>query len=333
MEIFRSDVSSVGNFERLSFIQDASVGLRAIIAIHDTRRGPAFGGVRRRAYTNEAEMLSDVCRLARAMTQKLALAGLAAGGAKTVVWDRPGIDLEGSYRALARVVDEMQGGYICGPDVGTGPREIEWMRVETAFVNDASNDASLRTAEGVFSGLDALRGSLGDQPAWSELTFVVQGLGGVGRDLVQRLQAEGATVVAGDIDGSTRAWAERHGVAWCGFDELWSQAGDVFVPCAVGGLLSHARAGQLRCRAVCGAANNILAAADVATELRSREIVFIPDELVNVGAVAEGVYARRWSGDRTRVEAELASLYSDIATRVRRACERQLRGFAAPHRG
>ena len=52
--------------------------------------GRAFGGVRRVAYPSRADAFADARRLARAMSQKCALAELPAGGAKTVLWDRGG---------------------------------------------------------------------------------------------------------------------------------------------------------------------------------------------------------------------------------------------------
>src|SRR5262245_32507008 len=68
---------------------DAETGLRALIAIHDTRLGPAVGGCRVFAYASEDDAVRDVCRLARAMTAKAALARLAHGGGKAVVWVDP----------------------------------------------------------------------------------------------------------------------------------------------------------------------------------------------------------------------------------------------------
>ena len=46
--------------ERVVFCCDGSVGLRAIIAIHDTTLGPAVGGARMLPYASETEALADV---------------------------------------------------------------------------------------------------------------------------------------------------------------------------------------------------------------------------------------------------------------------------------
>jgi len=60
--------------------RDPATGLRALIALHSTRLGPALGGCRCLPYPDEHTALNDVCRLARGMSYKAALAGLPLGG-------------------------------------------------------------------------------------------------------------------------------------------------------------------------------------------------------------------------------------------------------------
>src|SRR5688572_2327586 len=71
--------------ESMQFCMDPETGLRAIIAVHDTRLGPALGGVRMWNYATEEEAHVDVLRLARGMTYKAAAAGLNLGGGKAVI--------------------------------------------------------------------------------------------------------------------------------------------------------------------------------------------------------------------------------------------------------
>ena len=59
--------------EALLFAQDAASGLRALIAIHDTTLGPAFGGCRMYPYASEQHAMTDVLRLSRGMTYKAAM--------------------------------------------------------------------------------------------------------------------------------------------------------------------------------------------------------------------------------------------------------------------
>ena len=100
--------------ELVSFVSDRESGLRAIIAIHSTVLGPAGGGVRMYPYPSSAEALHDVLRLSRAMTCKIALLGLPAGGGKTVVIGDPRQDKsEAVLEALGRAVEQLGGRYIC----------------------------------------------------------------------------------------------------------------------------------------------------------------------------------------------------------------------------
>ena len=45
---------------------DEASGLKSVIAIHSTRRGPALGGCRIIPYTSSDEAITDAIRLARA---------------------------------------------------------------------------------------------------------------------------------------------------------------------------------------------------------------------------------------------------------------------------
>jgi leucine dehydrogenase len=76
-------------YERLVVAQDRASGLRAIIAVHSTRLGPAVGGVRMWPYATLEEALADALRLAKAMTYKAAAAGLPLGGGKAVIVGDP----------------------------------------------------------------------------------------------------------------------------------------------------------------------------------------------------------------------------------------------------
>ncbi len=71
--------------EQVIAFQNNAVGLRGFLAIHDTTRGPALGGIRIWPYPAEEDALKDALRLSRAMTYKAALAELPCGGGKAVV--------------------------------------------------------------------------------------------------------------------------------------------------------------------------------------------------------------------------------------------------------
>src|SRR5271163_734433 len=62
---------------------------------------------------------------------------------------------------------------------------------------------------------------------------------------------------------------------------------DVFAPAALGAVLNDATIPCLRCRIVCGGANNQLAEVRYDAALAARGIVFVPDYLANAGGVID----------------------------------------------
>ena len=61
---------------------DEKTGLKAIVAVHSTARGPAAGGCRMWPYASAEAALDDALRLSRAMSYKNAMADLDLGGGK-----------------------------------------------------------------------------------------------------------------------------------------------------------------------------------------------------------------------------------------------------------
>lgn len=293
MGIHVLDAMSREGFEEVLGVHDRRTGLRALIALHDTSVGPAFGGIRRYAYLSERQALMDVLRLARAMTRKCVLAGVPGGGGKTVILDEPGLDHEAAYRFLARRVEDLGGRYYTGPDVGTDDEALGWMAEETAYVTcpgDAGpGDLAAATAAGAFAGIQAALRHLDGEPAWGTRRIVVQGLGAVGACLAERLLAVGAEVIGTDIDVDRgRRVAADLGATFVEPSEEVTVSCDVFAPCALGGMLHDVTIERLRTRVVAGAANNVLAKLRHADLLQERGVLFLPDFVTNAGALLRG---------------------------------------------
>ena len=120
------------------------------------------------------------------------------------------------------------------------------------------------------------------------LRVAVQGLGNVGMPLCGYLSAAGAALVVSDLDGNRCAQAAAtYGATLAAPEEIHAQHVDVFVPAALGAVLNDATIPCLRCRVVCGGANNQLAEARHDAALAVRGIVFVPDYLANAGGVID----------------------------------------------
>jgi leucine dehydrogenase len=286
------DAPDFDNHEKITFFCDADSGLRAIVAIHTSSVfGASGGGCRMVPYATPDEALRDVLRLSRAMTYKLALAGIPAGGAKTVVIGDPAKDKsEALLRALGRAVHSLGGRYIIAEDVGTTPDDMEIIASQTPYVvgrKQGSGDTGPATGYGVFVALrSAVAHALG-RADLQGLRVAVQGLGAVGYNLCRHLHLAGAQLWVADprVAAVERAVAEL-GAKTASCDSILALDVDVVAPCALGGVLDDASIPRLRCKVIAGGANNQLAdEARHGRMLHDRGIVFTPDFVANMGGV------------------------------------------------
>jgi leucine dehydrogenase len=146
--------------KKIVYCSDPDTGLKAIIAIHDTTLGPALGGTRMWAYKSEADALHDVLRLSKSMTYKSSIAGLNLGGGKAVIiGDSRKDKTEALLRKFGRFIKNLAGEFITAEDVGTNPRDMEYIRMETQYVTGVpesiggSGDPSPITALGQRKGV------------------------------------------------------------------------------------------------------------------------------------------------------------------------------------
>jgi len=293
MSVHILDAMAREGFEQVIALSDRRSGLRAFLGIHDTTAGPAFGGIRRWSYLDEKQALLDCLRLSRAMTHKCALLELPAGGGKLVVLDRPEMDRVEAYRHIGQCVEELGGRFYTGPDVGTGRDDLACVAERTAYVTrpdeDGPGDLSAATCEGVFAGLAAGLRHLDGEEDWARRVVVIQGLGGIGERLAERLARRGARVIGSDVDANRAAEVGgRLGIEIVDSSGEYDLECDVFAPCALGGILHDLTVKRLRARMVVGGANNVLAKGFHADQLHERGILYLPDFAVNAGALILG---------------------------------------------
>jgi leucine dehydrogenase len=278
--------------EALLFAHDAQSGLRALIAIHDTTLGPAFGGCRMYPYVSEQDATTDVLRLSRGMTYKAAICELPYGGGKSVIIGDPRRDKTPALlRAMGRIVEELGGRYIIADDLGTTLADLMIMREmtrHTAAATAAAQQDLPATAFGLFEALRAAAEVCFGRSDLDGLRVAVQGLGHVGMPLCGYLAAAGAVLLVSDLDAQRCARASAtYGAIAVAPDEIYAQHVDMFAPAALGGVLNDATIPRLRCRVICGGANNQLAELRHDAALAERGVVFVPDYLANAGGVID----------------------------------------------
>ncbi len=274
--------------EQVCFLSDPASGLRAIVAIHSTAPfGIAGGGCRMWPYASDDEALADVLRLSRAMSYKLALCDMPAGGAKMVVIGDPKRDKsEPLLRAIGRSVERLGGKYIVAEDVGTTEADMRIIAKETRYVVGQHTDTGPATAHGSFVALrTAAERAFGTRDLRGR-RVAIHGVGNVGRRLATYLKKEGAELVVSDIDERAveRVCKELGAKAVKG-PAIFEQSVDIFAPCALGAILDDATIGRLQCKLVAGSANNQLAEERHADALMERGILYVPDFIANAGGV------------------------------------------------
>lgn len=265
-----------------------------MVAIHSSTLGPAVGGCRLKPYATLTRAIDDVLRLSAAMTAKCAVAGLAFGGAKSVVRLEPGRVLSPEQRRdvlldHGDLVAEFGGAYLAGPDVGTGPADMLVLREASpyAFCTPESaggtGSSGGPTAVGVLAALRAAATAVFGSADMAGRRVVVSGYGSVGAHLAASLHDAGADVVVSDIDPSKRFDAEQRGLTWAEPEKALTLTADVVVPAAVGGVLS--RETPLDTPLVVGPANNQLTDDAVAEDLAARGVLWVPDYVASAGGI------------------------------------------------
>ncbi|HHY76411.1 MAG TPA: Glu/Leu/Phe/Val dehydrogenase [Firmicutes bacterium] len=282
--------------EQVMFFRDKAGGkLKAIVAFHDSTLGPPLGGTRMYPYASEEEAVTDALRLAKGMTLKSAASGLNHGGVKGIIWGDPEKDKdEILLRAYGRFIEGLKGRFITGTDVGTYSMDFVDVSAETKYVvglpveYGGSGDTSILTAYGVFLGVKACVEEVTGKDSLAGIKVAVQGVGKVGSKLCRHLKEAGASVILTDVRREmARSFAEEIGASYVEPDEILTVEADVFSPNALGAVLNEKTIPLLKCRIVCGGANNQLATPEDADRLYRRGILYAPDYVVNAGGVIQ----------------------------------------------
>jgi leucine dehydrogenase len=332
------DLMETHDYENIFFCQEKTLGLKAIIAIHDTTLGPAAGGIRMWPYESEADAIKDVLRLARGMTYKCAAAGASYGGGKCVVIGDPKHDkTEVRLRALGRFINRLNGLFLTGVDVGTTPEDMLVIRQETPYVVTVPeawggpSDGSQATAYGVVQGIRACLKEVYGSPDLQDRTIALQGVGAVGTHALKYLVEAGAIVTIADIDQvRARLVAAKYNTNIASTEEIHSKRVDVYCPCALGNVLNDQTIPELRCKIVCGSANNQLGENRHGDLLQALGILYAPDYIVNAGGLLSNLDSLNPGGfNHQRAMEQVSRLYNSMENIIAISKEQSIPTFRA----
>ena len=327
------DSPAFDGHEAVHAFHDAGSGLKCIIAVHSTARGPSAGGCRMWAYRSAEAALEDALKLSRAMSYKNAVADLELGGGKAVIiGDSRTGKTPALFEAFGKAVDAVCGRYWAAEDVGVSPADLAHARKHSRYVagldghEAASGDPSPVTAEGVFRGVKlAAKRAYGSD--LNGMTVAIQGVGHVGAILAAKLHAAGARLIVADVnEPAVREMAARTGAEVVRPELIFDADAQVFAPCALGGAVSLETLPRIKARVIAGGANNQLVSAEAGRALYEKGKIYAPDYVINGGGiinVAAEIRAldRGEAYDPAWVEAKLARLMQTLDEVLQRSVD------------
>jgi leucine dehydrogenase len=288
MSVF--DAVDFDQHEHVSFFYDWETGLKAIVAIHNTNRGPALGGCRMWPYATEEQAITDVLRLSRGMTYKSAIANLDFGGGKAVIIGDPRSQKsQALFQAFGRCVEQFSGGYITAEDVGTTVEDMAYIKDATSHVvgiPGGSGDPSPFTALGVYESMRAAVFYRLGKSSLRGIKVAVQGLGNVGYNLCKNLAEGGAQLIVSDIDlERVERVVKEFKAKPVSPENIFSVDAEIFSPCAMGAVINDGTLLQLKCLMIVGSANNQLESQAHGEILGKMKMLYAPDYVVNAGGL------------------------------------------------
>ena len=277
---------SISGYERVIHAINETTKLNCIIGIHNTKLGPALGGVRSWSYGNFEEHLNEALRLSKAMSLKNSVCGINFGGGKAVI-NLKGIKKSPElYESYGELVDQLNNTYITAGDVGTSMEDLVSINKTTKYVSGIKLETSAPTAKGIFNAINTVYEFLTHKKL-EESTIAISGVGKVGSKLSKLLFEKKAKLIVSNIGKDAIDQLKREKISFKEFDinSIFEQVCDIISPCALGEVINSEIKKKLKCKAIVGAANNQLDKPETAIWLKENNIFYAPDYLVNSGGV------------------------------------------------
>lgn len=314
------DKPAFAGHESVHHFFDAKTGLRAIIAIYSTARGPAAGGCRMWNYATADDAFVDALRLSEGMSNKNAMADLPLGGGKAVIWGNSKTDKTPDlFRAFGRAIETLNGKYWSAEDVGVSVHDMAYAAEETKYVaglptgKAASGDPSPVTAKGVFLGIKATALRAFGTDDLNGKHVAVQGVGHVGAYVCGHLAKAGAKLTVTDVNAEAlAAVAKDTGAKVVAPDEIYDVDADIFSPNALGAIISPTTLPRLKVKVIAGGANNQLSTADMGEKVLDKGILYAPDYVINGGGIINVAAEISGTYDPAWVEAKVQRLVQTL---------------------
>jgi leucine dehydrogenase len=195
---------------------------------------------------------------------------------------------------------------------------MEYINMETKHVTGlpesmgGGGDPSPVTAYGVYLGMKATAKKVYGNDSLAGKKIGVQGIGQVGKHLVEYLVKENAEVFITDIfEDKVKAVAKDLQVTGVAPESFYDMDMDIYAPCALGGTVNDETISRLNCAIIAGAANNQLK--DETRHgymLMDKSIAYAPDFLINAGGLINVYHEHLGSYNRKRVLEQVENIYN-----------------------
>jgi leucine dehydrogenase len=278
------------DIEKIYLKHDKTTGLKAIIAINSTIKGPALGGCRCIPYNSSFDAILDAIKLSKAMTLKAALVDIPIGGGKSVIINNENfIDRTKCFKVFGKFIQSLKGKYIVGIDCGTTVKDMDTIATQTSYVSCTSKMTgftSFHTAMGIYEGMKASAKHLYNVDNLKGFHIAIQGVGDVGFFLCELLTKAGAKLTITDINkNNLNKCKQAFNTDVVSPESIYRVKCDIFSPCALGGTLNDETIKTLQTKIIAGGANNQLAHPKLSNALLNNNIFYAPDYVINSGGL------------------------------------------------
>src|SRR3990167_623146 len=178
---------AVNHHEKLIFGSNEKVGLKVILAIHNTTLGPSTGGTRL-ALVSEDKAIEEALRLSYAMTFKTAIIDEPFGGSKAVIIGDPTkLKTKEFLHALGDFIESLGGSFLTGVDMGLSLDDAKIIKERTKYIFNSQGCSGVTTGHGVFKGIKACLLHQRGSDSLAGIKVAVQGVGNVGETVADLL--------------------------------------------------------------------------------------------------------------------------------------------------
>jgi len=276
----------VEGYERVVHATNEKTKLDCIISIHNTKLGPALGGVRSWEYSNFEQQKEDALKLSETMTLKNSICGINFGGGKATLNLKNVKKTPELYQSYGEVVEFLKGQYLTAGDVNTFREDLIESSKVTKYVYGINVETSGPTSRGLFHAIKSTNNFINNRNDLRNIHVAISGVGKVGGKLAILLARAGAKITAASINNEhIKKLKSEISLVETNPNDLFKTNCDIISPCALGGVINQSNQHQLKCKAIVGAANNQLENPLIAEWLLKNKIVYSPDYLVNSGGV------------------------------------------------